>query len=726
MLRIYFISCLIVCLGGAVLAQELEVPHEPGEIIITYERENASKKSVQGKAILVEHESFVHAIQEKLDIPILDQRPVYRSYVDRMVKENMSETQLQSLIQQRHASRKGISLDKVEVSSYRFSQSLTLQVAEEELLTVFEQLSHQKGQSTLNGYKVVDVSLNKQYKLAAEPNDPLFSSQYAHALTGAAAAWDVERGNGEVIIGVIDSGIDPNHEDLVGNLLPGRDFVDRNNLQAWQRIAGEDYFTPDSDPSDFDGHGTHVSGVVAAKNDNGRGLSGVCPECKILPIRAFAAWLDVEDEDEDENGNGRRDTVERSTTNIVEASEALIYAVEQGADIVNMSFAGEGRWGRTFENAMAFAQDNGVLMIASASNENTSERYYPAAYDEIMSVASTNENDRKSSFSNYGTWVDVSAPGSNILSTVPTNGRFPAEALTSLRIDERELEAFPMSFTGLTPNGPLEASLSFVGQATATDVNNPAYDWDLEGKIALIERGEITFKEKVDRVKSFGAIGAIIFNNEAGNFGGTLQEEQNDPIPAVSISQSEGRGILDQLNTSSREILANLRLEALFGYGRLDGTSFSAPYVSGMAGLILANNPALSVEEVKTKILESVDNIDAQNPQFVGQLGTGRVSLAKLFPAVVTDTQDQLAEGNLQVFPNPLERILVVEVPSGVQLNSLRVINPMGQEMRYLPQEEIQGRQRISLDLSELPMGYYIVQGEADNGRWHARVLKGE
>ena len=145
-----------------------------------------------------------------------------------------------------------------------------------------------------------------------------------------------------------------------------------------------------------------------------------------------------------------------------------------------------------------------------------------------------------------------------------------------------------------------------------------------------------------------------------------------------------------------------------------------------MAGLILAQNPALNPAEVKAKILESVDNIDAQNPQFIGELGTGRVSLSKLFPAVLTDTQDQLVEGNLQVYPNPLERILVVDVPTGVQLNSLRVINPLGQEMRSLPQEDLQGRTRLSLDLSELPIGYYILQGESDSGRWHARVLKGE
>ena len=238
-----------------------------------------------------------------------------------------------------------------------------------------------------------------------------------------------------------------------------------------------------------------------------------------------------------------------------------------------MSFAGNRPWGRDFESAIRFAIDNGVVLIASASNENTSDRHYPAAYEDVIAVASTNEEDRKSSFSNYGTWVDVSAPGSNILSTVPTNGQFPPEALTRLQIEDKLVDALPMSFTGLTSNGPLQAPVSFVGLARAQDVNNPAYDWDLEGKIALIERGDITFKEKVDRVNSFGAIGAIIFNNEAGSFGGTLQEEQADPIPVVSITRNEGEDLLSRLNTSNA-IQANLQLEAVWVMEGLMGLPF--------------------------------------------------------------------------------------------------------------------------------------------------------
>ena len=718
MQRLYITVCALI--GGlmSVWAQDLDVPHVPGEILVSYEVTKASKRTLKGKAILHEHEQFVAHLQGKLLSPILDQKPVFRNYVNQLVQEDMSETQLQSLVRQRHASRKGISLNQLpSFQTYNFSRRIKLTVADEDLLSVFEELSHQKNNISPAGYKITEVSLNKLYELAAEPNDPLFSEQYAHALTGASAAWEVERGNGEIIIGVIDSGIDPNHEDLVGNILPGTDFVSRPQLETWQLIEGEDYFSPDNDPTDFGGHGTHVSGVIAARNDNNRGLSGVCPECKILPIRTFASYLALEDEDEDTNGNGRRDTVERSTTTLVETAEGLIYAVNNGADIINMSFAGDRPWGRDFESAIRFAVDNGVVLIASASNENTSDRYYPAAYEDVIAVASTNEEDRKSSFSNYGTWVDVSAPGSNILSTVPTNGQFPPEALTRLQIDDRQVDALPFSFTGLTNNGPLQAPISFVGLARAQDVDNSAYDWDLEGKIALIERGEITFKEKVDRVNSFGAIGAIIYNNEAGGFGGTLQEEQTNPIPVVSISRDEGEGIRNRLG-SAVDIRANLQLEAVIGYGRLDGTSFSAPYVAGMAGLILAQNPALSPESVKAKILESVDNIDALNPRFIGELGTGRVSLAKLFPAVVTDTQDQLSEGNLQVYPNPLDRILVIDVPTGVQLNSLRVINPLGQEMRTLPQEDLQGRTRLSLDLSDLPCKEKILG--------YARVLKGE
>ena len=328
MQRLYVAVCTL-CMGVAgVFAQDLDIPHVPGEILVTYEVTEASKNILKGKAILQEHEQFVAHLQDKLITPILDQKPVFNKYVNQLVKEDIPETQLLSQIRQRHASRKGISLSQLPSSgSYQFSRRVKLTVADEELISVFEELTHQKNKVSPEGYKITHVSLNNLYELAAEPNDPLFTSQYAHALTGAVAAWEIEKGNGDVIIGVIDSGIDPNHEDLVGNILPGTDFVSRPQLDTWQLIDGEDYFSPDNDPTDFGGHGTHVSGVVAARNDNNTGLSGVCPECKILPIRTFASYLDLEDEEEDTNGNGRRDTIERSTTTLSEAAEGLIYAV---------------------------------------------------------------------------------------------------------------------------------------------------------------------------------------------------------------------------------------------------------------------------------------------------------------------------------------------------------------------------------------------------------------
>ncbi len=723
-LYIAFYACWLGLLGAS--AQHVNLPHEPGEILLTYEVTEPGKKPLKGKAILREHDQVIENLQAHLSTPILDQKPVFRSYVNQLVQENLSEGEMQSRVRQRHASRRGILSSKSgPTSPYNFSRSLKLSVADEDFRVVFGELVNLKGKIISGGYSITDVSLNLQLEANSEPNDPLFSIQYAHALTGAVNAWEVERGNEEVVIGVIDSGIDLNHEDLAGNLVPGRDFVDRPDLRSWQLIEGEDYYDPDNNPTDFDGHGTYVAGIIAAQDNNGKGISGVCPSCKVLPLRAGARHRKLESADEDTNRNGRRDTITTATSSVANVADALLYGIAKGVDIINYSYGSPGRMGRDFERVLTEAVDNGVLVISSAGNDNTSEMNYPAAYEQVIAVASTNERDQKSSFSNYGSWVDVSAPGSNVLTTVPINGQFPPENLTQLKIDDQRVDALPFSFTGLTNNGPLQGSVSFVGLARAQDVDNPAYDWDLEGKIALIERGEIPFKEKVDRVNSFGAIGAIIYNNETGSFGGTLQEEQTNPIPVVSISRAEGEGIRNSLDNSG-DIRANLQLEAIFGYSRLNGTSFSAPYVAGMAGLILAQNPTLSPEGVKAKILESVDNIDALNPRFIGQLGTGRVSLAKLFPAVVTDTQDPLREGTLQVYPNPLDRILVIDVPTGIQLNSLRVINPLGQEMQALPQEDLQGRTRLSLDFSNLPSGYYILQGESDSGRWHARVLKGE
>ncbi|MEM6631809.1 MAG: S8 family serine peptidase [Bacteroidota bacterium] len=695
--------------------------YEPHQIIISYEPLSGTRQSLEGSAILREHEEFVSAFQQQYRVAVRHAEPVFQAMVDKMVAQRISEPELLQEYRERSESRRGYSFTGGTPSyEIQFCRTLCLWVETKDVGPLVKQIEENATLLGNVGYKLTSISANEVYRLNEEPNDPWFSQQYAHTLTGASAAWDKQLGSEDIVIGVIDTGIDPNHEDLVDNLLPGRDFVNLSSVEPWQRVEGEDYFGEDDDPSDTDGHGTAVSGVVAAKNNNGIGVAGVCPNCKILPIRAFFQAF-LEDEID-----GRTDTILESTSDDVFLARSVTWAIDQGADILNFSFGGESPNGRSLVQAIRLAVDNGIVMIGAAGNEDSEAPQYPAANESVISVASTNANDQRSSFSSYGTWVDVSAPGSQILTTWPVGEDFSTVSFAQLDYVEDRAFTFnplPLTFSGFTRQGGLATRLEFVGLGRAEDISNPAYNWDLEGKIALLRRGEITFKEKVDRVKSFGAVGAIIFNNVAGNFGGTLQEAQENPIPVVSISQNEGESLLEEWQ-ADQSLEVSLNLEELPGYTSIDGTSFAAPYVAGMAGLILSEKPTLDPIEVKNIILASVDNIDAQNPNFFGKLGTGRVNLSTLFADGGPLFRVETEEDQLLAFPNPVQDVFRVSQLSEAEITRLRIVNNLGQEVYRMEDPVVLQQFTMTIDISHLPNGHYILLGDSPSGNKFQRIVK--
>ena len=210
------------------------------------------------------------------------------------------------------------------------------------------------------------------------PNDQYYSLQYAYNNINAPLAWELTVGADDIIIAVLDTGVDLDHTDLSSKILPGFDFV--NN---------------DFDPDDDHGHGTHVSGIAAADTNNSIGIAGVSWGAKILPIKVL-----------DENGDG----------NYALLIAGINWAISQGADIINMSLGGSD-FSQALEDAVEYAYNNGVIVIASAGNDGNSSLLYPASYDTVISVASTDSSNAHSSFSNHNTAVDISAPGSWIYST---------------------------------------------------------------------------------------------------------------------------------------------------------------------------------------------------------------------------------------------------------------------------------------------------------------------
>ena len=265
------------------------------------------------------------------------------------------------------------------------------------------------------------------------PNDPGFSWQWALHNTGqtggtddadidAAESWDIEQGQEEVVIAIIDTGVDYTHEDIAVNIwqnqgeIPGNEIDDDGNgyiddtigwdfVDASGGAEDEDFATPDNDPMDRHGHGAHVAGIAGAVANNDTGIAGVAWNCKIMPVRA-----------------GYKTSSGDGVLESDDAAQAIIYAAENGARVINLSW-GDYQKSNLIEDAMTYATNKGALVCAAAGNENSNSLIYPAASKNtaVLAIGATDSHDLKASFSNYGDWVDVSAPGVSIYSTFLNN-----------------------------------------------------------------------------------------------------------------------------------------------------------------------------------------------------------------------------------------------------------------------------------------------------------------
>ena len=233
---------------------------------------------------------------------------------------------------------------------------------------------------------VVYVEKKELHESFLTPNDPYFTTSFNNGMwclyqVNAPQAWDISTGDANVVVAVTDNAIQINHPDLVNKVVPGRDVVDDDNDPS--PCGGNDGF-----------HGSHVSGTVGAETNNNLGVASLGYNISVMPIKI---------------GNC-------STGALTGGYDGIIWAADNGADAINMSWGGGGvsTYG---QNVCNYAWNQGVILIAAAGNDNTNQQFYPAAYDNVVSVAATTNGDAKSSFSQYGTWIDVSAPGSQILST---------------------------------------------------------------------------------------------------------------------------------------------------------------------------------------------------------------------------------------------------------------------------------------------------------------------
>lgn len=258
--------------------------------------------------------------------------------------------------------------------------------------------------------RVAAADYNYLRETSRYPHDPKFKRQWGLKKASFPGAWNDARGKGAKIA-IVDSGIYGGHPDL-GKISAQKDFV-RHDTVA----------------NDEEGHGTFMAGVAAAITNNGKGIAGGCPACRLLVAKVV---------------NGRGVAYDS------EIVEGIDWSMDHGADVVNLSLGGPAQ-SSVLKRAVNKARRRGAVVVAAAGNERTSKRSYPAAYSTVMAVSATNRRDKIASFSNRGDWVDVAAPGVDILSTRASGG-YGRESGTSVAAPFVSALAGLLASEGMSPS----------------------------------------------------------------------------------------------------------------------------------------------------------------------------------------------------------------------------------------------------------------------------------
>ena len=356
---------------------------------------------------------------------------------------------------------------------------------------------------------------------------------------------DSAAGNRKVCI--IDSGYDQKHEDLSANPVTG----EYDSGTGW-------WYT------DENSHGTHVAGTIAAINNSGTGVVGVNAnkQLKLHIVKVFGAagWA-------------------YSSTLATAANKCGA----AGANVISMSLGG-GRSSRTEQNAFDSLQSKGVLSIAAAGNDGNTVISYPAGYNSVMMVGAVDENKQWATFSQYNSQVEIAGPGVSVLSTVPMGtGQEAVLTVGSTTYAPGAMEGSPVK----TATAPL-ADFG-IGDTVNTAVS---------GKVCLIQRGTVDFATKVSNCQNSGGVGAVVYNNVAGAFGGTLGTTVTN-IPSVTATDTDGAAMKNQLGQS-----ATVGIKAS-NYAYFDGTSMATPHVSAVAALVWSYFPTCTGSQIRTSLTKS-------------------------------------------------------------------------------------------------------------------------
>jgi subtilisin family serine protease len=471
---------------------------------------------------------------------------------------------------------------------------------------------------------LVEPNYLRRHASLRTPNDPRFgqlwglqnTGQEVNGFTGTAradigflSAWGLARpSTNEVVVAVIDTGLDLTQPDIVSNLwtnpgeIPSNGLDDDGNGYV-DDVHGYDFANGTGAVTDSGFHGTHVAGTVAASGNNGLGVIGVDFQAHIMALKTSSDGTTI------------------SSAAVIEATQYAAMMKSRGVNVaaINASYGGAS-YSSTESTAIQAAGNVGIVFCAAAgnnTNNNDTAAFYPANYrlPNMIVIAASDQNDALAEFSNYGaTTVDLAAPGVNILSCAPVS-QFGND--TYVQQASAVYQGNALTYSGLTTSNGITAAIFYCG------LGNPAeFPAAVRNNIALIQRGTLFFSDKVSNAMAAGARAAVIFNNIAGGFTGTLQSAGNW-IPAIAISQVDGQTLLAALPASGTVV--NVPDPANV-YQLLDGTSMATPHVAGAVAFAAMNFPTESVAQRIQRILANVTPVAGLGGKVITG---GRLNLAR-------------------------------------------------------------------------------------------------
>ena len=404
---INFAALLFLIAYTPAISKAVQEQYVPDEIIVKFKNDAANTIEKQ-----IQLQDSISTFNLSSDLVRLNSESKIKKIIPLFKDFRKKEEQIKSIQE-----RKRRLLSQKEKNVLERKQRAPENIKKPELNRIYkiklDSASGKSAQETLEIYRnnpnVEYAELNQYIRLESIPNDPFYFNQWALNKIDAPDAWEISTGSSEIIVAVIDTGVDYNHRDLKNNMwvndveLNGTEGIDDDNNGYVDDIYGYNFIYNNSDPMDDYGHGTHCAGIIAAEGNNNLDITGVCWNTRIMAIKFMGSLRD-------------------GTTS--DAVLAHYYAIANGADVISNSWS-IGSESQLLKDVIDYAESQGVIVVAAAGNDYSNSIRYPAGLQNVISVAATNPDDTKWYYSNYGDWVDIAAPGIDILSlgsTTSING----------------------------------------------------------------------------------------------------------------------------------------------------------------------------------------------------------------------------------------------------------------------------------------------------------------